>query len=103
MQHARGIFGDHLDVAIEQYPVARGWLVSVAQRVPALMRLRILQDRDNSERPWIRVNPDVGPLVERPGVRATPGHPALLANHLGGQLQRQAGKGGARFTMVDTV
>ncbi len=44
-----GILRDHLDVAVKQYPVA--WLrpVGVAQWVPALMCLRILEDRDDAE------------------------------------------------------
>lgn len=49
MQDAPGIVGDYLDVAIEQNPVAGRWLVTIAERVPALMRLRILLDGDNSQ------------------------------------------------------
>jgi hypothetical protein len=103
LQNSVGILRDHLDVAIEQDPVSGQGIVTIAQCVPAMMRLRILPDRDNAERRRIRVDADVGPLMERPRVGGTSSHPALLTNYLGSQLECQTGKGCARLAMVGTV
>ncbi len=63
----------------------------------------ILANRDNAGRCRIRVNADIGPLMQRPRVGSTSGHPALLADYLGSQLQCQTGKGRARRAMVNTI
>ena len=97
------VAGDHLDVAVEQHPVARLRLVAVAQRVPALVGLGVLHDRDDLRRGRVGVDPDVGPLVQRPRIGRPPGDPALLAGGLGAQLQRQAGERGAGLAVVRAV
>ena len=44
VQDSAGIFRDNLDVVIKQHPVAGLRPVAVAQRVPAMMGLCILED-----------------------------------------------------------
>jgi hypothetical protein len=103
VQNSAGILRDHLHVAIEQHPVAGQWFVAVAQRVPAVMRLRILENRGDAKGRLIRLNADIGPFMERPRIGRASGHPALLTNYLGGQLQCQTRKSCARFAVVDAV
>jgi hypothetical protein len=103
MQNAAGILRDDLDVAVEQDPVAWLWLVMVAQRVPAMMRLRILEDRGHTERARVRVDPDIGPFVERPRVGRPSGDPALLANDVRAKFQGHAGECRARSTVINAI
>ena len=49
MQHPARVAGDYLDVAIEEHPVARQWPVAIAERMPAMVCLRILEDRGDPE------------------------------------------------------
>ncbi len=102
-QDSAGVLGDHLDVAVKQHPVAGHRLVTVAQRMPAMIRLRVLEDRGNAQRRRVRVDPDVGPIMQRPRVGGASGHPALLPHHLRAQLQGQAGERRARGAMIDPV
>ena len=92
VQGGAGIPGDHLDVPVEQHPVARLRLVTVAERVPAMMRLRVLQHRHHVRRCRVGLDADIGPLMQRPRVGAASGHPALLARSLGAERQREAGE-----------
>ena len=103
VKDAGGIPGDHLDMAVEQHPVARLGLVAVAERMPAMVRLRVLQDRDDPRRGGIGIDADIGPLVQWPRIARASGHPAFLARGLGAQGQREAREGGTRFTMIHTV
>ena len=43
VQDAAGIFRDHLNVAIKKHPVAGQGFVTVAQRMPPMLRLRVLE------------------------------------------------------------
>ena len=92
VQGGAGIAGDHLDVPVEQHPVAGLRLVAVSERVPAVMRLRILQHRDHVRRCRVGLDADIGPRMQRPRVGAASGHPALLAYGLGAERQREAGE-----------
>jgi hypothetical protein len=103
VQNSAAILRDHLHVAIKQHPVAGQWFVAVAQRVPAVMRLRILENRGDAKGRRIRLNADIGPLMEGPRVGCPPGRPALLANYLGGQLQCQTRKSCTRRAVVGTI
>jgi hypothetical protein len=103
LQRTTGVAGDHLDMAVEEHPVAWLWLVAVAECVPTLVSLRVLADRDDAQRRRVRADPDISPLVERPWVRGAAGHPALLADHLRSQLKCEARKGRAGCTMVGAV
>ena len=103
VQGGAGQPGDHLDVPVEQHPVSRLRPVAVAQRVPAVVRLRIGQHRDHVRRGRVGLDPDVGPSVQRPRIGAAPGHPALLARRLGAQCQREAGEGRARLPVIGPV
>ena len=103
IQGGAGIPGDHLDVPVEQHPVARLRPVAVTERVPAVMRLRVLRHRHHVRRRRVGLHADIGPLMQRPRVRAAPGHPALLANRLGAERQREAGERRARLAMVDAI
>jgi hypothetical protein len=42
------VFRDDLDVPVEHHPIAGSRQVAVAQRVPAVMRLRVLADGDDA-------------------------------------------------------
>ena len=103
VQGGAAVPGDHLDVPVEQHPVSRLRPVPVAQRVPAVMRLRIGEHRHHVRRRRVGLDPDVGPSVQRPRVGAAPGHPALLARRLGAQRQREAGEGRARLPVIGPV
>ena len=103
VQGSAGIPGDHLDVPVEQHPVAGLRPVAVAERVPAVMRLRVLQHRYHVRRCRVGLHAHVGPPMQRPRVGAAPGHPALLADRLGAERQRQAGERRARLAVVDAV
>src|SRR6266566_2145175 len=50
MQHSAGVLRHHLDMAIEQDPVAGPGFVAVACGVPATLCRRVLADRDDSKR-----------------------------------------------------
>jgi hypothetical protein len=95
VQRSPRMAGDHLDMAIEQHPVAWLWFVTVAHQVPPVVGLCVLADRDDAQRRRVRADPDISPLMEGPRVGGAAGHPALLADHLRSQLQCQAGKGRA--------
>jgi hypothetical protein len=82
VQDPVGIFRDDLDMIIKEHPVAGLRLVSIAQRVPAVMVLGVLADGDNAGGGRILVDARIGPLMQRPRVRRAAGHPALLANGL---------------------
>src|SRR5437762_1955173 len=41
--------------------------------------------------------------MERPRIARSAGYPALVTGHVGPQLDGQAGKGGARWTVVSTI
>ena len=97
------VAGDHLDVAVEQDPVAGLGLVTVAKGMPAVMCLRVLHDGDDLRRVRVGVDAHVGPLVQRPGIGGSPANPALLPGGLGSEGERQAGEGGAGLTVVSTV
>ena len=103
VQGAAAVPGDHLDVPVEQHPVSRLRPVAVAQRVPAVMRLRVLQHRHHVRRGRVGLDAHVGPLVQRPGIGAAPAHPALLVRRPGAQRQREAGEGRARLPVVGAV
>ena len=103
VQGGAAVPGDHLDVPVEQHPVSRLRPVAVAQRVPAVMRLRVLQHRHHVRRGRVGLDADVGPRVQRPRIGAAPGHPALLARRPGAQRQREAGEGRARLPVVGAV
>jgi hypothetical protein len=103
VQYAAGILRDHLDVAVKQHPVAGQRFVTVTERMPAMMCRCILANRDNAGRRRIRINADIGPRVQRPRVGGTSRYPALLADYLRSQLQRQTGEGRARRAMVNTI
>ena len=102
-QDGIGVLRDHLHVAVKQHPVARQRLIAVAQRMPALMCLRVLQDGNDAGRVGVGVHRDVGPVVQRPGVARSARHPALPADDLGPQLKGHAGEGGAGLAVVSTV
>ena len=97
------IAGDHLDMAVEQDPVAGPWLVAVAQRMPAVMGLGVLHDRDDLRRARVEVDAHVGPLAQRPRIGGSAGNPALLAGGLSAEREREAGEGGAGLTVVSAV
>jgi hypothetical protein len=103
VQRSAGVAGHHLDMAVEQHPVARLGCVAIAQRVPAVVCLRVLLDRDDAQRRRVRADPDIGPLMEWPRVGGAAGDPTLLAHHLSSQFQRQAGKGRAGCAVVGAV
>ena len=103
VQRGAAVPGDHLDVPVEQYPVARPRPVAVAQRVPAVMCLRVGEHRHHVRRGRVGLDADVGPFVQRPRIGAAPAHPALLARRLGPQRQREAGEGRARLPVVGAV
>jgi hypothetical protein len=103
VQDSVGIARDDLDVPVEQHPVTRQRLVAVAEWMPAVMGHRVLEDRGDADRRWIRVNAGIHPLVQRPGVGGAAGHPALLANCPRGQFEGQAREGRTRFAVVDPV
>ena len=44
VQHPAVVLGDHLDVPVEQHPVARHGCVSIPERAPATGALGVLQD-----------------------------------------------------------
>ena len=48
VEHSVGVLRDDLDMAVEEHPVARLRPVSVAERVPAVVRLGILNDGDDA-------------------------------------------------------
>ena len=98
-----GIAGHDLHVPVEHHPVSGLRLVPVAERVPALVRLRVLDDRRDAHRVRVGVDPDVGPLVQRPRVRRAAADPALLPDRLGGQFEGQAGERGARRAVVSAI
>ena len=102
-QDAIGVLRDHLHVAVKQHPVARQRLIAVAQRMPALMCLGVLQDGNDAGRVGVRVHPGVGPVVQRPGVARSARQPALPADDLGPQLKGHAREGGAGLAVVSTV
>ena len=97
------VAGDHLDVAVEQHPVAGLWLVAVAKRMPAVVRLRVLHDRGDLRRVRVEVDPDVGPPMQRPGIGGSPGDPALLPGGLSAEGEREAGEGGTRLAVIRAV
>jgi hypothetical protein len=49
VQDAAGVFRDHFDMAVEQHPVSRLGRIAVAERMPAVVRLGVLQDRDHAQ------------------------------------------------------
>jgi hypothetical protein len=87
VEHAGRVPGYHLDVVVEQHPVIRLGLVAVADRMPVVMRLRVLQDRDDPRRGWIGLDTNVGPLVQRPRIGRASCHPAFLAGGLSAKGQ----------------
>src|SRR5205814_4161294 len=91
------------DVAVEQHPVAGLRLVAVAERMPTVMRLRILHDGDDLRRVRVEVHAYIGPLMQRPGIGGPSGHPALLPGGLGAQGEREAGEGRAGLTVIRAV
>ena len=103
VEHPAGVAGHHLDVVLEQHPVTRLGLVALADRVPAVVRLGVGHDGGDGGRRRVRVDPDVGPGRQREGVARPAADPALLADRLRRQLQREAGEGRARGTVVGTV
>ena len=103
VQDATGIFRDHLNMAIKEDPVARQRFVTVAQRMPAMRRLRVLDHRGDTERCRVRVNADICPRVKLPRIGGTAGHPAVPANDMGRQLKGQTGERCAPCAVVRTV
>ncbi len=103
LQRTARIPGYHLDVPVEQHPVARLGPVAIAQRVPAVMCLRVLLDREHVQGRRVGLDAHVGPAVQRPWVGAAAADPALLARRLSAQLEREAGEGRARLAMVGAV
>ena len=83
VQHPARVLGDHLDVPVEQDPVPRQRGVSVSQRMPAIMGLRVLLDRDDPGGRGVRLDPHIRPGVQRPRIGRAAGDPALPAGHLG--------------------
>ena len=98
-----GILADHLDVAVEDHPVAGQRLIAVAHRMPAVMGLRVLDDGRDAGRARIRVHAGIDPVMQGPGIGGAAGDPAVLAGDVGTELQRQAGKRRAGLTVVGAV
>ena len=63
----------------------------------------VLKNGGDTQRLRIGVNPGVYPRVQRPGVGRPAGDPALLARHLGGLCQGEAGEGRARLAVIGAV
>ena len=97
------VAGDHFDVAVEHHPVAGLRVVAVAQRVPAVMSLGVLHDRDDLRRVRIGVDAYVRPRAQRPRICRPPGDPALLPGSLSAHREREAGEGGAGLAVVRAV
>src|SRR6516225_8748964 len=97
------VLGHHLHVAGEQDPVPRLRRIPVSERVPALMGLGVLEDGHDTQRLRIGVDAHVGPAVQRPGIGRAARHPALLPGGLRAGLEREAGKGSARFAVVGAI
>ena len=76
VQGGAAVPGDHLDVPVEQHPVSRLRPVAVAQRVPAVMRLRIGEHRHHVRRGRVGLDPDVGPLGAAATDRSRPRSPS---------------------------
>ena len=103
VQHPARIVGYHLDVPVEQDPVPRQRRVSVSQRMPAIMSLRVLLDRDDPGGRRVHLDAHIRPGVQGPRIGTAAGDPALPAGHLGAQFQGEAGKGRARLPVVSPI
>ncbi len=103
VQHPARIVRDHLDMPVEEHPVPREGCVAVSQRMPAVMSLGVLLDRDDRRRGRVRLHPHVSPAVQGPWIGTAAGHPALPAGDLGTQLQGEAGEGRARLAVVSAI
>ena len=92
MQGPAGVLCHDLDMTVEHHPVARLWLVAGAERVPAVMGPRVLDDRDHARRRRVGIDADICPFVQWPRVGGSSGDPAFLADRVRAQRERHAGE-----------
>ena len=103
LERPADVTGHDLDVPVEHDPVAWPGRVPVAERVPAPVRLRVLNDGRDGDRGGIGVDPHVSPVGKRPRVGRAARRPGTLADGLRRELEREAGEGRAGRPVVCLV